>query len=94
MTTPLKSHVGPWKTFISINKMRENKINKKKMLITGVSGLLGNNLAYYFRKKFGKERWSRYVPVVAAGFACGTGLSGMTAVAVSLIANCVRELPF
>jgi len=25
---------------------------KKKMLITGVSGLLGNNLAYYFREKF------------------------------------------
>lgn len=25
---------------------------KKKMLITGVSGLLGNNLAYYFKNKF------------------------------------------
>ncbi len=25
---------------------------KKKMLITGVSGLLGNNLAYYFKDKF------------------------------------------
>ena len=24
----------------------------KKMLITGVSGLLGNNLALYFRKKY------------------------------------------
>ena len=32
--------------------MQANKVNKKKMLITGVSGLLGNNLAYYFRKKF------------------------------------------
>jgi dTDP-4-dehydrorhamnose reductase len=40
-------------TFISLNKMQANKPNKKKkMLITGVSGLLGNNLAYYFRKKF------------------------------------------
>lgn len=26
--------------------------NKKNMLITGVSGLLGNNLAYYFRDKY------------------------------------------
>lgn len=26
--------------------------NHKKMLITGVSGLLGNNLAYYFREKY------------------------------------------
>jgi dTDP-4-dehydrorhamnose reductase len=34
-------------------KIRVDKANmKKKMIITGVSGLLGNNLAYYFRKKF------------------------------------------
>ena len=26
--------------------------DKKSMLITGVSGLLGNNLAYYFRDKY------------------------------------------
>jgi len=26
--------------------------NKKKMLITGVSGLLGSNLAYYFKDKY------------------------------------------
>lgn len=26
--------------------------NRKRMLITGVSGLLGNNLAYYFREKY------------------------------------------
>ena len=26
--------------------------NKENMLITGVSGLLGNNLAYYFRDKY------------------------------------------
>jgi hypothetical protein len=34
------------------------------------------------------------VPVVAAGFSCGMGLAGMTAVAFSLIAQCTRELPF
>ena len=49
---------------------------------------------FYFRKKFGKEKWSRYTPVVAAGFACGMGLAGMTAVATSLIVHCVKELPF
>ena len=26
--------------------------NKNKMLITGVSGLLGGNLAYYFKDKY------------------------------------------
>ena len=28
------------------------KKNKERMVITGASGLLGNNLAYYFRKKY------------------------------------------
>ncbi len=49
---------------------------------------------YYFTRKFGIEKWGRYVPVVAAGFACGMGLSGMTAVALALIAQCTRQLPF
>ena len=49
---------------------------------------------YYFSRKFGEEKWYRYVPVVAAGFACGMGLSGMTAVALALIAQCTRTLPF
>jgi hypothetical protein len=49
---------------------------------------------YYFSRKFGPELWRRYVPVVAAGFSCGMGLSGMTAVALSLIAHCTRDLPF
>lgn len=28
------------------------QVNKKKMLVTGASGMLGNNLAYYFREKY------------------------------------------
>ena len=49
---------------------------------------------YYFSKKFNPENWYRYVPVLAAGFSCGMGLSGMTAVALALIAQCTRALPF
>ncbi|NOY83045.1 MAG: peptide transporter [Kiritimatiellaeota bacterium] len=49
---------------------------------------------YYFQRRFGRKQWSRYVPVVAAGFSCGMGLAGMTAVALSLIAQCTRDLPF
>lgn len=49
---------------------------------------------YYFAKKFGSDRWNRYVPVVAAGFACGMGLAGMTAVAFSLVAQCTKNLPY
>ena len=62
----------------------------------GVLPLLVGALAgrYYFQRRFGRKLWSRYVPVVAAGFSCGMGLAGMTAVAFSLIAQCTRELPF
>lgn len=56
-----------------------------------IGALLGR---YYFSKKFGAVRWKRYVPVLAAGFSCGMGLAGMTAVAFSLIAQCAKDLPF
>ena len=49
---------------------------------------------YYFRRRFGAQRWSHYVPVAVAGFSCGLGLAGMAGVAVSLIVNCVQALPF
>ncbi len=49
---------------------------------------------YFFARKFGVECWNRYVPVVAAGFSCGMGLAGMTAVALALIAQCTHTLPF
>ena len=56
-----------------------------------VGALLGR---YYFQRRFGKETWRRYVPVVAAGFSCGMGLAGMTAVSMSLIVQCAKKLPF
>jgi len=62
MITALKKRVGPWKMFhnkpftgvqvrpsFSLSIMSKTK---KRMLITGVSGLLGNNLAYYFKDKY------------------------------------------
>jgi hypothetical protein len=56
-----------------------------------VGALLGK---YYFSRKYGPEQWRKYLPVLAAGFSCGMGLAGMTAVAMSLVAQCTRELPF
>lgn len=49
---------------------------------------------FYFRRKFGQEKWRRYLPVLMAGFSCGMGLAGMAAVACSIIAQCTRKLPF
>ena len=58
---------------------------------TMIGALLGR---YYFAKRFGLERWQLYTPVLLAGFACGTGLIGMAAIALALIAKTVNYLPF
>jgi hypothetical protein len=49
---------------------------------------------YYFEKRIGRERWRMYSPVVLAGFACGTGLVAMFAIALALIAKTINFLPF
>ncbi len=48
----------------------------------------------YFAKRFGQENWVKYSPVLLAGFACGTGLIAMAAIALALIAKSVNYLPF
>lgn len=64
-------------------------------LHVGLSLLTGALVSrYYFARKLGREKWNRYVPVAAAGFACGMGLAGMTAVAFTLVAQCTRNLPY
>ena len=49
---------------------------------------------YYFRKRFGIETWTAYVPVVLAGYACGMGLIGMCSTAIRMIGMSVSHLPF
>jgi len=56
-----------------------------------VGAMLGR---FYFMKKFGKEKWMQYTPVLLAGFACGMGLIGMAGVAIALISKSVSQLPF
>ena len=48
----------------------------------------------YFAKRFGLDNWRMYTPVLLAGFACGTGLIAMGAIALALIAKSVNYLPF
>ena len=47
-----------------------------------------------FEKKYGRETWRRYTPVLAAGYACGVGLIGMLSVAFAMVAKSVTSLPF
>ena len=49
---------------------------------------------YYMEKKFGRQKWMRYTPVLAAGYACGTGLVGMATVAIALISKTVAPLVY
>jgi hypothetical protein len=49
---------------------------------------------YYFARRIGVERWTNYAPVLLAGFACGTGLISMAAIALALISKAVQPLPF
>lgn len=56
-----------------------------------VGAMLGR---YYFQRKFGTEKWSAYTPVVLAGYGCGVGLVGMTAVAFALVAKATEQIAF
>ena len=49
---------------------------------------------YYFAKKFGKDNWRRYTPILAAGYGCGIGLVSMVCIAIKLIATSVSQLPY
>lgn len=49
---------------------------------------------YYFARRFGKEKWTMYAPVVLAGFSCGMGLMGMSSIALALISKSVSYLPY
>jgi len=40
---------------------------------------------FVFAKKFGKERWTNYAPILAVGFGAGLGLVGMLAIAINFL---------
>jgi len=72
-------------------------------LLSGVGGWPGHSLLMalgailgrrYLSKRYGATQWKRYTPVLAAGFACGMGLSSMLSVAFVLITKAVSALPF
>ncbi len=49
---------------------------------------------FYFIPRFGARRWKQYATVLMAGYACGTGLVGMGAVALALIGKSVSQMPY
>jgi hypothetical protein len=55
-----------------------------------VGALIGR---YYFQKRL-KLKWRQYIPVVAAGFACGMGLITTLGVGITFLRKAVISLPF
>jgi len=55
-----------------------------------LGALLGR---YYFQKRLGLK-WRQYVPVVAAGFACGMGLVTVLGIGITFMSKAVIQLPF
>lgn len=47
-----------------------------------VGALLGR---FYLAKKFGKERWQNFAPILAVGFGAGMGLIAMLAIAINFL---------
>ncbi len=48
---------------------------------------------FYFERRMGLK-WRQYIPVVAAGFACGMGLITVLGVGVNFLAKSVIKIPF
>lgn len=55
-----------------------------------IGALMGR---FYFRKRFG-EMWMKYTPVMLAGFSCGMGLTGMVAVAFTILHKMMSPLVY
>ncbi len=47
-----------------------------------LGGLLGR---YVLAKRFGRERWQNYAPILVVGFGAGMGLSSMIAIAINFL---------
>ncbi len=54
--------------------------------------MIGALIGFRMGKRFGTEKWAAYAPIVGAGFACGMGLIGMVAIAITLMAKAVTPL--
>jgi hypothetical protein len=60
-------------------------------LLTVTGAMLGR---FYFARRFGREQWRRYTPVICAGFFCGMGLVGMLCVGLAMVVKSVVQAAY
>jgi hypothetical protein len=56
--------------------------------------LIGLGARVVATRKLGKEKLSRYAPVMMAGFAAGFGMAGMLVVAIVLVKSAISAVPY
>lgn len=61
------------------------------VILNFLGALIGR---FHLQKRFGTERWRSYAPILLAGYSCGVGLVGMTAIAVALISKSVSQVVY
>lgn len=61
------------------------------VILNFIGALIGR---YYLQPRFGVERWRGYAPILLAGYSCGVGLLGMTAIAIALISKSVSQVVY
>ena len=49
---------------------------------------------FYLEKKFGRQKWRQYAPVLLAGYFCGVGLISAASIAVSMISKSVSQMMY
>ena len=54
-----------------------------------IGALLGR---FYFERRFTRDRWRQYAPVLLAGYGCGVGLISAGSVAIGMISKSVSQL--
>lgn len=55
-----------------------------------IGALIGR---FYFKRKFGAA-WMKYIPIIAAGVGCGTGLVTVLGIGITFLNKAVIQLPF
>jgi len=67
-----------------------NQTMPHTVVVQFIGALIGR---FYFQRKMGLK-WRQYIPVVAAGFACGVGLITVLGVGANFLAKSVIKIPF
>ncbi|MBE7466590.1 MAG: peptide transporter [Planctomycetes bacterium] len=63
--------------------------NPHGLIFEFIGALIGR---FYFEKRFGREKWRQYAPVLCAGYFCGEGLISAASIAISMISKSVSQM--